>query len=153
MKSKGDILQPRCAFTIVEVLVAVAVLALLGTGAVAGLLSINRVVVANRLATNAQAIAQSTIDRLLSEPYPEGSSAPPDLAPGSTVVSNIPIYTDPGSGAVIVTGNVTTTITDISRTIVAGQPASSLLRASVVVGYNFGGKANSVVLSTVRAVD
>lgn len=141
------------AFTIVEVLVAVTVLALLGTGAIAGLLSINRIVVTNRLTTNAQAIAQTQIDRILGEPYPQGCAAPTALATGTTTQTSVPIYRDPVSGDVIVAGTVTTTVNDVSRTIVAGLPAAKLLQATVAVSYSFGGRPGGVALTTVRTVD
>lgn len=140
MRTKAEILQSRSAFSIVEVLVSVAVLALLGTGAVAGLLSINRAVVTNRLATNAQALAQSRIDRILGEPYPEGCAPPAELAVGTAAQTNVPIYTDPVSGEVIVAGTITTTVNDVSRPIVAGEPAPKLFQATVAVAYSFGGK-------------
>ena len=153
MRNKAVKSQTRSAFSIVEVLVSVSVLALLGTGAIAGLLSINRAVATNRLATNAQAIAQSRIDRLLSEPYPEGCAAPADLTLGTATQTNVPIYADPVTTNVVVTGTITTTVNDVSRTIVAGAPPAKLFQATVAVSYTYGGKPASVTLTTVRTVD
>ncbi len=153
VQNKAAIFQSRMAFTIVEVLVAVTVLALLGTAAIGGLLSINRIVVTNRLSTNAQALAQTQIDRILSEPYPAGSSAPADLTLGTATQTNVPIYRDPVSGVVIVAGTVTTTVTDASRTIIAGQPDAKLFRATVAVSYTFAGRPASLALTTIRAID
>ena len=153
MQSKAETLHSRHGFTMVEVLVSLAVLALLGTAAVGGLLAANRMAVKSRLATNAQAIAQARIDRILSEPWPEGSPAPPSLAVGITTETNVPIYTDPVPNTVIVSGTVSTAITDVSRTIVPGQPAPPLIAANVTVAYTVGGTPTSVSLSTVRTAD
>ncbi len=141
------------ALTIVEILVAVMALALLGTGAIAGLLAINRIATTSRFATNAQAIAQTAIDRVLAVPFSAGSAPPATLAPGTTTQANVPIYVDPGSGAVVVTGTVQTTITDISRPIVAGRPVPPLLHAQVLVSYFATGKNHTIALSTVRTTD
>ncbi len=141
------------ALTIVEILVAVMALALLGTGAIAGLLAINRIATTSRFATNAQAIAQTAIDRVLAVPFSAGSAPPPALAPGTTTQTNVPIYVDPGSGAVVVTGTVQTTITDISRPIVAGRPVPPLLHAQVLVSYFATGRNHTTALSTVRTTD
>ncbi len=153
MQTSSVTSQTRLAFTIVEVLVAVSVLALLGTGAIAGLLTVNRMVVGNRLATNAQAIAQTQIDRILGEPYPEGCTPPVELTVGTTTQAGVPIYTDPVSGQVIVRGTITTTISDATRVIVASRPAPKLFKATVTVGYNFTGQPAAVALTTVRTVD
>ncbi len=153
MRNKVEKFHSRRAFSIVEVLVSVTVLALLGTGAIAGLLSINRTVATNRFATNAQAIAQTRIDRILGEPYPQGCAPPAELTPGTVTQTGVPIYADPVSNTVIVAGTVTTTVNDLSRTIVPGAPTSRLFQATVAVSYTYGGKPASVALTTVRTVD
>ena len=108
MRPKAETFQSRSAFSIVEVLVSVAVLTLLGTGGIAGLLSINRLVVSNRLTTNAQALAQSRLDRILAEPYPAGAPPPAELTVGTSAQTGVPIYTDPLSNNVIVAGTIST---------------------------------------------
>jgi type II secretory pathway pseudopilin PulG len=153
MKTRVENFKSTRAFSIVEVLVSVAVLALLGTGAIAGLLSINRTVMSSRVATNAQAIAQSRIDRILAEPYADGSPTPVELEIGTTTQSDVPIYTDPVFETVVVAGTITTTVNDISRTIVANAPAPKLFQATVAVSYVYGGRPANITVTTVRTVD
>ncbi|MEA3210054.1 MAG: hypothetical protein QOE70_3111 [Chthoniobacter sp.] len=153
MQQPVEIARSRFAFTIVEVLVAVCAIALLGTGAVAGLLNMNRLATQNRLATGAQTIAQSEIDRILGVPFSRQGSAPLELNAGTTVQPSVPIYRDPVSGNLVVSGTVATTITDISRVIRPDQPPAKLLHAEVVVKYLQEGKPRSVALTTVRSPD
>jgi hypothetical protein len=141
------------ALTIVEILVAICVLALLGTGAIAGLLTINRMVTANRFATNAHAIAQSAIDRILTVPYSSSRPRPAELEPGFRTQTDVPIYVDPASGALVVSGLVETMVTNVSHPIVPGRPAPPLVFARVAVTYFAAGRNHTVALSTVRAPD
>jgi len=128
-------------------------LALLGTGAIAGLLSINRIATTSRYATNAQALAQSAIDRILAVPFSTTGPPPAELDPGTTTLPGVPIYVDPASGNVVLTGTVQTTLTDVSRPIVPGALPPPLRHARVSVTYFAAGKNHNFTLQTVRAAD
>lgn len=132
---------------------SIGVMYLLGVSAIGALLSLNRVAVASRCFNGAETLAQNQIDRVLSQPYPEQGPAPVELTPGTTTQTNVPVYTDPASSSVIVRGTVATTVTDLSRVIVANTPASPLFKVVVTVSYTLANKPESVTISTVRGMD
>jgi prepilin-type N-terminal cleavage/methylation domain-containing protein len=163
-------LQSRAAFTLIEVVIALAVLGTMAAGVYLGFNSINTYAVSSRLYSEAQTAAQNQIDLVLSrEPfdvkaaYISGSFDPtlnkipielmttaeidalvtsgvalPTTAPSATpavtdsyypyypyyrsgtgkpISKQAFIYQDPVSGKVVVTGTLTTTVTDTSTSM------------------------------------
>src|SRR5437660_2661453 len=106
-------------FTLMEVVMALAVLGTMGAGCYVGFNSLNTYAVSSRLYSEAQTAAQNQIDLILStEPFDVTNNVIPSvLALGTTTTPNIFIYEDPVSGGVVVTGIMATTLTDTGSTI------------------------------------
>ena len=102
------------AFTLIEIVIALAVLGTMSAGAYVGFNTINAYSVSSRLYSEAQAIAQNQIDLILSKgPFDLRTNRVPSvLELGTKTTPNVFIYRDPVTGNVIVTGTMTTTITD-----------------------------------------
>lgn len=201
----------RAAFSLIEIVIALAVLGTVASGAYIGFNAINAYAVSTRLYSEAQTAAQNQIDLILSkEPfditaaYPSGSSggfspslskipaelmitseldtvaasgvsfptAAPTATPATTssyypyypyfrtgtggaLSKQAFIYQDPISGTVVVTGTLTTAVTDTGMTsdfINAGTKLN-IRRATVTVSYNFRGRDYAVTMDTLRTAD
>src|SRR5207302_4054819 len=146
--------EKRCsaAFTLMEVVMALAVIGTMGAGAYVGFNSLNTYAVSSRLYSEAQTAAQNQIDLILSvEPFDvTNNNIPSALALGTTTTPNIFIYEDPVSGSVVVTGTMTTTITDTGSTMnFAGTTANlNIRRATVTVSYTYRNTNYSVSMDT-----
>lgn len=158
------------AFTLLEVVMALAVIATMGGGCYIGFNSLNAYAVSSRLYSEAQTCAQNQIDLILSkEPFdPVNNKVPTVLGGGtcqcqtlavgaSTTVTtpNVFIYQDPVSGQVVVTGTMTTTITNPGATMTFAGTTTNLnvYRATVTVSYTFRGKNYNVSMDTMRTAD
>ncbi|HYR22376.1 MAG TPA: hypothetical protein VEP30_05575 [Chthoniobacterales bacterium] len=145
------------AFTLAEVTVALAVIGTMGAGCYVGFNSLNTYAVSSRLYSEAQTCAQNQIDLILSKgPFdPTTNKIPTVLALGTTTTPNVFIYTDPVSGNVVVTGTMTTTITDTGSTMnFAGVTTNlNIRRATVTVSYTYRNTDYSVVMDTMRTAD
>jgi hypothetical protein len=139
-----------------EVVMALAVLGTMGAGCYVGFNSLNTYAVSSRLYTEAQTAAQNQIDLILSqEPFDvNNNKIPAVLALGTTTTPNVFIYTDPVSGNVVVTGTMTTTITDTGATMAyLGTTNLNIRRANVTVSYTFRNKTYNVSMDTMRTAD
>ena len=149
----------RAAFTLVEVLMAMAVLATIAAGCYIGFNAINTYAVTARLYSEAQAVCQNQIDLILSkEPFDVTTTPqkiPSVLALGATVTPNVFIYQDPVSGQVVVSGTMTTTVADAGLTqTFAGVTANlNVRRATVAVSYTFRNKNYVVSMDTLRTAN
>src|SRR5438309_6661994 len=93
------------AFTLMEVVMALAVIGTMGAGCYVGFNSLNTYAVSSRLYTEAQAAAQNQIDQILSKgPFdPVRNKIPAVLTVGTTTTPNVFVYQDPVSGNAVVT--------------------------------------------------
>src|SRR5438270_13721113 len=102
--------EKRCsaAFTLMEVVMALAVVGTMGAGCYVGFNSLNTYAISSRLYSEAQTAAQNQIDLILSkEPFdPANNKIPTVLTLGTTTTPNVFIYTDPVSGNVVLTGTI-----------------------------------------------
>jgi prepilin-type N-terminal cleavage/methylation domain-containing protein len=189
-------LRAQTAFTLIEIVIALAVLGTMAAGVYIGFNSINNYAVSSRLYSEAQTAAQNQIDLILSrEPfdikaaYPAGLSgpfnpalnkipielmttaeidalaasgvtfptSPPASAPavtssyypyypyyrsgaGQPVCKQAFIYQDPTSGKVVVSGVLTTTVTDTNLSMSYIYSTATNLntrQATVTVTYDF----------------
>lgn len=156
----------RAGFTLVEVVIALAVLGTMAAGCYVGFNAINEYSVSSRLYSEAQTVCQNQIDLILSKEPFDVTTTPkriPDVLlldsertpSGPLVQDNVFIYQDPVSGKVIVTGTMTTTIADIGTTMsFAGTNANlNVRRATVTVSYKFRNRDYSVAMDTIRTAD
>src|SRR5437870_175732 len=145
------------AFTLAEVVMALAVLGTMSAGCYVGFNSINQYAVSSRLYSEAQTCAQNQIDLILSKgPFDVvNNKIPSVLALGTTTTPNVFIYKDPVTGSVVVTGTMTTTITDTGSTMTFAGATTNLniRRATVTVSYTYRGKNYSVSMDTMRTAD
>jgi hypothetical protein len=140
-----------------EVVMALAVVGTMGAGAYVGFNSLNTYAVSSRLYSEAQAAAQNQIDQILSKgPFdPTKSKIPTVLTLGTTTTPNVFVYQDPVSGNAVVTGQMTTTVTDTGASMTFASTTKSLntYRATVTVNYTYRGKTYNVSMDTMRTGD
>src|SRR2546421_487140 len=153
------IFSSRAGFTLIEIVIALAVLGTMAAGCYIGFNAINEYSVSSRLYTEAQSVCQNQIDLILSkEPFDVTTNPqkiPSVLALGTTTTPNVFIYQDPVSGKVVVSGTMTTTVTDVGSTMsFAGTTANlNVRRATVTVSYTLHNRNYSVSMDTIRTAD
>src|SRR5437588_4134911 len=144
-------------FTLMEVVMSLAVIGTMGAGCYVGFNALNSYAVSSRLDSEAQTAAQNQIDLILSkEPFdPVNNKIPTVLTVGTTTTPNVFVYKDPVSGNVVVTGTMTTTITDLGTTMTFAGSTTNLntRRATVTVSYIYRGKTYNVSMDTMRTGD
>ena len=157
--------QGRNGFTLMEIVVALAVLGTMAAGCFVGFNSINTYSISSRLYSEAQTCAQNQIDMILSkDPFDVTMNIVPAVLGGQALASgasttvttpNVFIYQDPVSGNVVVTGTMTTTITNTGSAMNFTGTSQNLntYRATVTVSYTFRGKNYSVSMDTLRTAD
>ena len=146
------------AFTLVEVIVAISLAGIGVATTVAALTKINSIACIARNMSGATTLAQNQIDLLLSDsPFnpqknnPDGTiMVPPELTVGTHVTNNVPIYKEPTTG-VIVSGTLTTVVTDISATY--NGFVIPIYQASVTITYTYLTRNYSVSMNTTRTSD
>ena len=149
----------RGGFTLIEIVIALAVLGTMAAGCYIGFNAINEYSVSSRLYTEAQTVCQNQIDLILSkEPFDVTTTPqkiPSVLALGTTTTPNVFIYQDPVSGKVVVTGSMDTTVADVGSTMTfAGTTATlNVRKATVTVSYTFHNKNYKVAMDTMRTAD
>jgi len=150
---------PRNAgFTLIEAVVAIALIGITITAFTITMSSLNQSASVTRNATGASTALQNQIDLILSDgpfnPQKVNSDGtpqiPPELTLGTHVLTNVPIYREPTSG-IVVAGTVTTTVTDMSA--VLNGITLPIYRADVRVTYTYRNKSYSFARSTLRASD
>src|SRR5438128_9393173 len=109
----------RFGFTLMEVVMALGVIGTMGAGCYVGFNSLNAYAVSSRLYTEAQAAAQNQIDQILSKgPFdPVRNKIPTVLTVGTTTTPNVFVYQDPVKNSAVVTGSMTTVMTDTGTTM------------------------------------
>lgn len=150
------------AFSLVEVVVAVSVVSIAAACAVGALTRFNALASTARNATGAYTAVMNQIDLTQSDsPFnpqktnPDGTAQiPPELQIGTRTQNNIPVYQDPKTG-VIVTGTMTTTVTDVSSTYSNGSVTFPLTmyKAVVTINYTYLNRNYSFSMSTTRTSD
>jgi prepilin-type N-terminal cleavage/methylation domain-containing protein len=165
LPEKGRREGRRYAFTLIEVVMALAVLGTMAGGCYVGFNSLNAYAVSSRLYSEAQTCAQNQIDLILSkEPFDPTNNKVPSVLGGqvlaanaSTTVTtpNVFIYTDPVNGNVVVTGTMTTTITNPGSTMTFAGTTTNLnaYRATVSVSYTYRNRSYAVTMDTMRTAD
>ena len=141
-------------FTLVEVLVATALLGLLAGSAIWALSQANNYASIARLYTGAENAAQNQIDLILTDspfnPQNNPPEVPVELQVGASAAQTVTVYTDP-SGPLIITGQMVTTVTKNAVTV--NGTDLNLYSATVVVTYTYRSKSYRVQLNAMRASD
>jgi type II secretory pathway pseudopilin PulG len=158
-------IQPKtkvAGLTLVEVVVAVSVVAIGAACVVGALTKFNSLASTARNATGAYTAVMNQIDLIQSDsPFNpqktniDGSAQiPPELQVGTQTQNNVSVYQDPKTG-VIVTGTMTTTVTDISSTYSNGSVTFPLTmyKAVVTLTYTYLNRNYSFSMSTIRTSD
>ena len=132
-------------FTLVEVLIAVSLLAMFAAGALWSLTQANRYASLSRLYTGAQMAAQSQIDLIMSKgPFNPQNLAddgtadpqiPAELALGTHATETVTIYSEP-NGQTVTADRVTTVSTDNPAKVVSGR-SLNVYYATVVVTFYY----------------
>jgi hypothetical protein len=150
------------ALTLVETAVGIAVIGLGTACAVGALTRFNSLASTARNATGAYTVVMNQVDLIQSDsPFnPQKTNSdgtaqiPPELQLGTQTQNNISVYQDPKTG-VIVTGTMTTTVTDISSTYTNGSVTfpMTMYKAVVTVNYTYLNRNHSFSMSTIRTSD
>ena len=149
-------------FTLVEVLVATALLGLLAAGAIWTLNQANNYASITRLYTGAETAAQNQIDYLLADtpfnPQNGEIGSTNEWAVGTSAIQSVTIYTEPAGAngqTHSVTGQMVTTITKVPDPTISNAPGAqlNLYTATVVVTYTYRSKNYRVQLNAMRASD
>ena len=145
-------------FTLVEVLVAVAVLGILAGSSIWALTQANNYASIARLYTGAETAAQNQIDYLLADspfnPQSNELGTTKEWTPGTGAVENVTIYSEPsgvnGLTHAVIAQRVTTVTA--SNVVTKGQNLN-LYSATVVVTYTYRSKNYRVQLNAMRSSD
>ena len=152
----------RAAFTLLEALVGISLIGIGVSCTVGGLTRLNAIAAAARNATGAYTVVMNQIDLIQSDgPFnPQKTNTdgtlqiPPELQLGTQTQNNVSIYQDPQTG-VIVSGTMTTVVSDISSTYTSGSVTFPLIvyQAVVTVNYTYLNRNYSFSMSTIRTSD
>ena len=151
-------LARNAGFTLIEAVVAIALIGITITAFTMTMSSLNESASVTRNATGASTALQNQIDLILSDgpfnPQKVNSDGtpqiPPELTLGTHVLTNVPIYREPTS-VIVVSGTLTTTVTDMSP--VLNGIIMPIYRSDVRVTYTYRNKSYSFARSTLRASD
>jgi prepilin-type N-terminal cleavage/methylation domain-containing protein len=150
------------AFTLVEVLIATALLGLLAASALWALTQANNYASITRLYTGAETAAQNQIDLFLTDgpfnPQETPPQVPPVLTLGQSAPQAVTIYSEPAGvdgQTHAVTGQMVTTVAQVPDPNVPNAPGAhlNLYTATVVVTYTFRNRQYRVQLNAMRASD
>jgi prepilin-type N-terminal cleavage/methylation domain-containing protein len=149
----------RAGFTLVEILTAMAMLSVVTATSFVALNRMNFLAFSSRLYSEAQAVAENQIDILLTkgpfDPSRTPALIPTGLQVGTTNQNGVLIYVDPVTSQTVVTGTMTTTVSDpgLTQTLNASTANLNIRQIKVQVNYTFRNIAYSVVMNTLRTAD
>src|SRR5215471_12270546 len=157
-----DLRKRLAAFTLVEAMVSISVLGIGLASTVGALTKFNSIASISRNATGACVAVMNQIDLIQSDtPFnpqksnPDGTAQiPPELQLGTQTQNNVPIYQDANTGTVV-TGTLTTTVSDISSTYTQSGQTFPLTtyQAVVTITYTYLSQNYSFSMSTIRTSD
>lgn len=142
-------------FTLVEVVIAGCLLAVLISGSLVALTQINRWATSARLRTLALAVAQQRLDLIQTSPWQVIGTRPAVLTAGTTTETNLPLNNDTFNSATSLASpysNLDTQL-NVTRTTQITNLTARTLRAVVTITFTYRSRPHSVSLSTMRATD
>ena len=154
-KPTGRLRRGTAGFTLVEVLVAGALLAALISGTVTALTQLNRWATAARLRTIATAVAQQRIDQIETTAWQVVGTRPALLTAGTTTENNVPLNNDDYNASTSLVSPYTNLDSQVlaTRTTVVTDLTARTLRATVTVSFKYRNRDVNITLSTLRATD
>lgn len=143
------------AFTLAEVVIAGALLAVLVSGAVMAMTQMNRAATAARLRTIALAVAQQRIDLIMTTPWQIDQTRPTLLTATTTTENNVPLNNDNYNAATSLITPYTTLDYQVNstRTTVITDINTRTLRATVTVSFTYRNRPYVITLNTLRVTD
>jgi len=144
---EGHKTEGLSGFTMVEVVVAIALIGVGLSTTIAALTKFNAFASVSRNQTGAYAAAMNQIDAIQSAtPFSPPLEIPTVLTVGTQPPETVKIYEDANSNT-IVSGTRTTTVEDVSTGGV------TIYRATVTINYTYLGRPYSYSMETLRASD
>jgi type II secretory pathway pseudopilin PulG len=142
-------------FTLAEVIIAGAVLALFIVGSVSAMAQINRWASVARLRTLALAVTQQKIDQIMTTSWSVLAPTPTVLTAGTTTETNLPLNNDSFNNETGLSSAFSNLDTpeSVTRVTQVTSLATRTVRAVVTVTYTYRGRAYSVSMTTLRASD
>ena len=155
LESVKRLRRGTAGFTLVEVLIAGTLLAVLISGSVTALTQLNRWATAARLRTIAMAVAQQRIDLIETTPWQLVGTRPALLTAGSVTENNVPLNNDDYNAATSLVSPYTTLDSQVmsTRTTVISDLTARSLRATVTVTFTYRNRPFTITLNTLRATD
>jgi len=145
----------RAGLTLVEVMVAAAMICLTCTTLMFAFSQLNQMAMVSRIYTGAASVGQAQIDLIITDsPFqPQNNLIPTELQPG-TATAKVTVYQDPISNFTI-SGIMTTTVAAVSTGYTSGSTTDTLYlyQATVTVTYSYRNRNYSVSFSTLRTAD
>jgi len=156
-KASGGLGNPQAGFTLIQVLVAVGIIALCGIASVQSLVLLNQRAATTRLMNNARAIVERNINTALTVPY-TSSNIPSILATTSASGST---YDDDslanGYVPIAYLSNGTTSYLNgtLKRTVVSesNSAGATILRVTFSISYTYRNRSYSYSSTTLRTTD
>ena len=154
-RSRRGTRRGPAGFTLVEVLIAGALLAMLISGAVTALTQMNRSATAARLRTIALAVAQQRIDQIETTPWQDRGARPAILTAATTTENNVPLNNDNYNASMSLISPYTSLDAQVlsTRTTVVTDLTTRTLRAVVTVAFTYRNRPYTITLNTLRATD
>jgi prepilin-type N-terminal cleavage/methylation domain-containing protein len=142
-------------FTLPEVVIAGAILAIFVAGSVATMAQINRWASSARLRTLALALAQQKSDEVLTTPWQTRGARPAAIAAGTNTESALPLNNDSFNSAAGLSSAFTALDTPVTatRTTQITDVSARTVRSVVTVSFTYRNRPHSVRLTTLRATD
>lgn len=144
----------RGALTIIESVVAVAILGVVAAAAIATLASLNKFAAGSRIMTNARQIVQRNIEAAIAAPFSAGSV--PAILQNATNA----VWDDDGGGdnleTIYVSRDGTSKVTGTLYRTVTAEPnaaGADIRRVNFRVSYTLFGRPLSYDMTTIRAMD
>ena len=147
--------RSRHGFTIVETVMASAMISIFVLGSMAALTQMNRYAGVARLRTMALAVAQERIDEILTTSWMVTAARPAVLTAGTRTESSLPLGTDSLNDQVGLKSNFTSLGVPVNatRTTQITDLTTRQFRAVVTVSFTYRSRAYQVALTTLRTTD
>jgi type II secretory pathway pseudopilin PulG len=146
----------EAGLTLVEILIAAALLAVFTAGTVSAVTQMNRYATASRLSTLALAVAQQRIDEVLTTSWQLSQPRPAALTLGTKTEPNLPLNDDAFNSA---RADLRSLFTELdlrvpaTRTTEITEVSTRIVRAVVTVTFTYRSRPYQVSLTTLRASD